>query len=206
MEELTAENVKKTILECLFTHDEMQTKDVMKEGKKVEGVVRTFVFNPDKLNKNKQKIIDMLMQLPHQFRKSQGGGWSFLNGCVDEEGNQWGEQSTVEALMCLGIAIDKVKYCLPREAWKICYGGVPYFVIDDDQNEKKTKEKTLHKCIGDLPDSAYGDAITECYEEDNGKLWAGNGEYNSQVNFCPYCGYKAKKQVTLTSDGKAKVK
>lgn len=198
MEELTAENVKKTILECLFTHDEMQTKDVMKEGKKVEGVVRTFVFNPDKLNKNKQKIIDMLMQLPHQFRKSQGGGWSFLNGCIDEDGNQWGEQSTVEALMCLGIAIDKVKYCLPREAWKICYGGVPYFVIDDDQNAKKTKEKALHKCNSKCSYGVTIEAI-ECYEKDNGDLWitTNSNEFFSQVNFCPYCGYKAKKQVDV---------
>jgi len=132
MEKLTAENVKKTILQCLYTKEEMDTIDIMKEGKKAEGLVRTFVFNPEKLNKNKQKIIDMLMQLPHQFRKSEGGGWTFLNGCMDENDNQWGEQATVEALICLGIAIDKVKYCLPREAWKICPGGVPYFVIDDE--------------------------------------------------------------------------
>lgn len=133
MEKLTSKNVTKIMCDCLYTPEETKTKDCLKEGKKVEGIMGTFVFNPERLNKNKQKIIDMLMQLPHQFRKSEGGGWSFLNGCMDENDNQWGEQTTVEALVCLGIAIDKVKYCLPRDMWKILPGSVPYFVINDEE-------------------------------------------------------------------------
>lgn len=35
----------------------------------------------------------------------------------------------VEQLVQLGIALGKVKYCLPREAWKNLPGGVPYFMV-----------------------------------------------------------------------------
>lgn len=37
-----------------------------------------------------------------------------------------------------------------------------------------------------------GAAIDYCYEDDRGKLIVENGEYDSEVNYCPMCGYKAK--------------
>jgi hypothetical protein len=37
-----------------------------------------------------------------------------------------------------------------------------------------------------------GPAISYCKQYSDGFLFAGNGEYESQVNFCPICGYKAK--------------
>lgn len=49
-----------------------------------------------------------------------------------------------------------------------------------------------HRCELHSPDKAYGIAIKYCYEDAEGKLWAGNIEYESQVNYCPVCGYKAK--------------
>jgi hypothetical protein len=54
-----------------------------------------------------------------------------------------------------------------------------------------------HKCEGTLPDGAYGEAINSCSEDKDDKLWIDNGEYSSQVNYCPYCGYKSKKQVKV---------
>lgn len=48
-----------------------------------------------------------------------------------------------------------------------------------------------HECKGDLPEDGYGAAIYICHEDSNGKFWVGNGEYGSQVNFCPFCGAKA---------------
>jgi hypothetical protein len=38
----------------------------------------------------------------------------------------------------------------------------------------------------------YGNAISYCFEDVDGKLFVENGEYENQVNFCPFCGYKAK--------------
>ncbi len=67
-----------------------------------------------------------------------------------------------------------------------------------------------HYCKGALPGDAYGDAINECWEAPlhgqeklpkdlSGTFWVGNGEYWSQVNFCPYCGAKAPVQAALFS-------
>jgi hypothetical protein len=55
----------------------------------------------------------------------------------------------------------------------------------------------LHKCNWVLPRAGYGSAIENCEERENGELWVDNNEYASQVNYCPYCGYKAKKQVEV---------
>ena len=51
-----------------------------------------------------------------------------------------------------------------------------------------------HHCEKELPFAEYGQAIDECEGNDKGELWVSNGEYASQVNFCPFCGTKAKKE------------
>ena len=56
-------------------------------------------------------------------------------------------------------------------------------------------KKGDHSCELDSDYECYGVAITTCYEGDDGRLWAGNGEYGSQVNFCPVCGFEAKVKV-----------
>lgn len=43
----------------------------------------------------------------------------------------------------------------------------------------------------------YGCAVTECIEYEDGKLYVSNGEYGNRVNYCPFCGYKAKVQMKL---------
>lgn len=48
-----------------------------------------------------------------------------------------------------------------------------------------------HDCGGPTPHGDYGEAIDSCHELDDGTFWVGNGEYSSQVNFCPYCGAAA---------------
>jgi hypothetical protein len=55
---------------------------------------------------------------------------------------------------------------------------------------------------GGLGTDLYGSAIEDCREDDAGRLWVDNGEYATQVNFCPYCGYPAKIQVEMTDDRK----
>jgi hypothetical protein len=50
----------------------------------------------------------------------------------------------------------------------------------------------LHECFGELPSGGYGSAIDGCDELDDGTLWISNGEYSSQVLFCPYCGFRAR--------------
>lgn len=71
-----------------------------------------------------------------------------------------------------------------------------------------------HSCEGELPYEDYGSAIRWCKTADEvnlrespqsdpghpykaQSLWVGNGEYTSQVNYCPYCGYKAEVETTV---------
>ena len=53
----------------------------------------------------------------------------------------------------------------------------------------------MHKCSGKLPDDICGPAIKACTEIPRapGEFWVSNGEYSSQVLYCPYCGAKAPK-------------
>jgi len=50
-----------------------------------------------------------------------------------------------------------------------------------------------------FPSRPYGAAITECTEDARGRLWCSNDEYMTRVNFCPFCGYKAPRQVEIPS-------
>jgi hypothetical protein len=47
-----------------------------------------------------------------------------------------------------------------------------------------------HRCDISSMDGAHGPAISTCYE-DEGHFWVDNGEYASQVNYCPVCGQQA---------------
>ena len=129
---LTAENVHAVMTDVLFKPEEMMH---LKNGAApdnavlVEGIIQNFGFHSERLNNHKEDITSMLTELPDQFRSDVGGGWSFLAGCLDRDGNQWGEQRSVEALFCLGIAIGKAQWLLKADA-HLLPGGVPYFVIN----------------------------------------------------------------------------
>ncbi len=56
--------------------------------------------------------------------------------------------------------------------------------------------KKRHHCEpGSVPHGAYGSAIDYCFEDKRGAFWVTNGEYESRVNFCPFCSEKAPAQV-----------
>lgn len=42
----------------------------------------------------------------------------------------------------------------------------------------------------------YGPAVTNVDEHKDGTLWVGNGEYGTQVNFCPFTGKEAKVKIS----------
>ena len=62
-------------------------------------------------------------------------------------------------------------------------------------------KKQLHRCEERYDSTQCGPAIDYCYEERDGTLWAGNGEYESMVNYCPFCGRKARKPAETTEGG-----
>lgn len=107
----------------------------------VEAVKLRFGFDPKKVEIAKPLIASLLAQLPDQFMRSKGGGWSFLNICEDRQGCLWtGFHSVQDALCALGIASGQAAWLMPRDMWEVLPGGVPYFVVYDDNREARLSE------------------------------------------------------------------
>ena len=122
---LDPERVSAIFTDCLFRDGEDTSNHI-----KAEGIVRNVGFHPERLQNHKAEIEAMLDELPDEFKKSGGGGWSFLNACNDKHGNQWtGLHQRMEQLFQLGIGIGKVQYQMPREMWSVLPGGMPYLVV-----------------------------------------------------------------------------
>lgn len=123
--ELTAENVEQIFMACLFEEGEPKENFVLGEG-----VMLKAGFHPDRLSAKCEDIKGLLSQLPDDFRTSAGGGMSFLNACVTRDGKQWGEHRSMDQLLTLGVAAGLAKILLPREAWAMLPGGMPYFCVN----------------------------------------------------------------------------
>ena len=94
---------------------------------------------------------------------------------------------------CEGIDCDKEDGLIEALRQALNVDAIDTSATCVDKNEKREHEP--HLCELNSPDQAYGVAIDDCYEDDEGRFWAGNGEYGSQVNYCPVCGTKAPKQI-----------
>ena len=122
---LTVQNVEDIFRDCL-TESQSNAPTIIGEGVKMN-----VAFDPEKLHARKADIISMLSHCSKDFFVNGGGGMSFLNLCVDNEDNLWaGMHSNVDQLVCLGNAIGKVKFLMPRDMWPILPGGMPYIAIE----------------------------------------------------------------------------
>ena len=72
------------------------------------------------------------------------------------------------------------------------------------EKKKSEVDNKFHSCDYEMLDieykdfkKLYGVAIFECFENGDGELIVTNDEYGNRVNYCPYCGYKAKNQMKL---------
>jgi len=48
-----------------------------------------------------------------------------------------------------------------------------------------------HMCRANYNYRLYGIAVDGCYEDEDGRFWITNGEYESEVAYCPVCGKQA---------------
>jgi len=103
----------------------------------IDGIVTTFGFSSEAIAANRSEIKALLDKMPIQFHKNGGGGWSFLNLCMDRNGDQWGEHTHMEALCCLGIAAGFAHWMMPREMWPMLPGGVPYVGFDTEEAKQE---------------------------------------------------------------------
>lgn len=138
------EQINEAFLKVLYTESEIKgyaDSELGTEGQPkgtvvVEGIMNRFGFHPERLEQKREQVRHWLRALPHQFHADggeEGGGWSFLNACNQENGVQWtGLHLRMEQLFCLGMGLGFVKSLLPRRMWANLPGGMPYYVIDLD--------------------------------------------------------------------------
>lgn len=133
---LTCKNISNVIRHSLPHAITEEQKKIILEGGDLPGFVRgegvhsRFLFIQAKLEEKRADVVEMLKELPKPFRKTEGGGWSFLNACMTESGEQWGEHRNIDELICLGRALGLVEFPMPREMWNVLPGGMPYFSVN----------------------------------------------------------------------------
>lgn len=127
---ISAKRVQEILFDCFYSAEEIKD-GIPADAIRVEGIVRNFGFSPSRLEPHRKEINEILDQLDPTVKE----GMSFIMFPMDKDGNQWGEQYNAEQLIALGIAIGRLKYCLPREMWMVCPGGVPYIQeVKEDTN------------------------------------------------------------------------
>lgn len=123
---LSAGRVEHIFQDCLFNEGEDTTDHV-----KAPGITTNVGFHPGRLVGHKAAIEEMLDELPESFKKTGGGGMSFLGACEDKDGNQWtGQHRIMEQLFQLGVAVGKAQLLVPREKWGGLPGGMPYYLVN----------------------------------------------------------------------------
>jgi hypothetical protein len=121
--------VHSIMMACLFKEEERE--EPKKGYVDVTGINIRVGFHPERLKSHKDEVLIILKNLPETFLESKGGGWTFLNACIDREGEQWGQHSTMNELLMLGLGLGLVRIPIPREAWGALPGGMPYFTVLD---------------------------------------------------------------------------
>jgi hypothetical protein len=125
-----SKKVKDIFFDSLYTDKEDPGNGTAPEGAVIVDSIRgPYGFHPERLKSHEAEVREVLSQMPIPFHKDSGGGWSFLNLCQTKNGEQWGEHENVEQLVCLGIGLGLVSYCMPREFWVSLPGGMPYVMI-----------------------------------------------------------------------------
>lgn len=133
MHKTFSERLTALVVDSFFTREEVpDPSNIPGDAVVVEGVARNYAFHPARIEKNKPQIIQLIREVvPDVFLKGKGGGFTFLNLCNDRNGEQWTDlHREMEALVCLGIAVGRAGYCLPRDLWAVFPGGVPYVYFD----------------------------------------------------------------------------
>lgn len=128
MTELNAQRVEELFGRCLAGAPD--------QGAVTRGIVTTAAFSPQAIEEHREEIGQLLAELPEQFRETGGGGWSFLNACMDRHGRQWtGLHRSMEQLFLLGLASGQVSELLPRDMWPALPGGMPYYMVRQHKAE-----------------------------------------------------------------------
>lgn len=143
---IDTKRLEEIFLDVLLNDDEVnEDKTGAKEEVemvRVEGIaVAGFGFQKQRLENHREEVKNMLEQLSDRFKE----GASFLEGCDDKNGNQWGGHRNMEQLFCLGIGLGYAEYCLPRKIWASLPGEMPYIYIKSESMDLATAESSQPK-------------------------------------------------------------
>lgn len=123
---LTADAVTALFIYCLLKDDEPKEGAIL--GECIRG---QFAMHPGRVAERSEEIGLLLAELPDEFQANGGGGWTFLNACIDRHGNRWTDmQTTMDFLFCLGFAAGKARWLLDRAMWRAFPGGMPYVSVN----------------------------------------------------------------------------
>lgn len=92
----------------------------------IDVLCKKHSLSKSRLNCHKETIRKILLNMPKEFHINTGGGMSFLNLCVDKNGNLWGQHREMAILVILGIGLKLGEYCFPMEFWSSLPGEMPY--------------------------------------------------------------------------------
>lgn len=128
--------LREIIMACLFKDDEIENGGPKEGVEMVEarGVHIHVGFHKGRIEEHREEIMDLLRQLDDKFTwnylEGEGsGGASFLEMCMDKDGNHWGEHNHCDELIALGSAIDCVAIT-PSAMNPIMPSMMPYVFVD----------------------------------------------------------------------------
>jgi hypothetical protein len=131
VQHIDPDTVNAVFLDCLFRPEEIVDGKPPKDAVIVEGVMHKVGFNRERLGSHREQVREWLRLLPTEFRKTGGGGWTFLNACNQADGEQWtGLHQRMDQLFTLGIGLGIAQWQMPREMWSMFPGGMPYVQIE----------------------------------------------------------------------------
>lgn len=124
---LNASRVNEILMDCLLTNDQIE------DGRPKQGidviyassVMNQFGLQKVKVNEHEKEIKSLLSLIDPSFAK----GMSFLNMCMDKDGNHWGEHRNCDELLALGNAVGCAEIITALPAASLP-GGMPYILIN----------------------------------------------------------------------------
>lgn len=139
---IDAKRISEILDDCFFTEAEMSI-DLGGEKRDhiaAQGLRCMVALHPGRVAKHKEEVKKILSNLGDEFMIEKGGGTSFLNMCMDKNGNQWGEHPDMDELVMLGVACGFVSFPIPKDLWMTLPGGMPYIAVD--LRDKETQPTT----------------------------------------------------------------
>ena len=100
---LTTDNVKKVFFGCMYNKDEIKDiQDIPHGSIVVEGSKSRVVFDPASVKASERDIASLISQLRYSHDNKED--LPMLDFHLDEDGEEWGNNESIEQLMIIGKA------------------------------------------------------------------------------------------------------